>query len=59
MKEPLIYLFLELANPNKDGQSRVISKTEFVDDYSKLHFTNGCNWMSWANHGSPPHSRRG
>ena len=38
MKEPLIYLFLELANPNKDGQSRVISKTEFVDDYSKLHF---------------------
>ncbi len=45
MKKPLIYLFLELANPNKNGQSRVISKTEFVDDYSKLHFTNGCNWM--------------
>lgn len=45
MKESLTTLFIELAKPNKDGHSRIVSKREFVGEYSKLHFTNGCNWM--------------
>lgn len=45
MKESLVFLFIELANPNEDGQSRVVSKKEFIGDYSRLYFTNGCNWM--------------
>ena len=40
-----VELFLLLANPYEDGTSRVIYKTEFVGDYSKLNFTNGCQWM--------------
>lgn len=46
MKGKSLYgLFIELANPNENGVSRVCYKTEFVNEYSTLHFTNGCNWM--------------
>lgn len=38
-------LFIELASPNEFGVSRVCSKSEFIGEYSELHFTNGCNWM--------------
>lgn len=41
----LVELFLELALPDNNGFSRVCSKTEFINEYSPLHFTNGCNWM--------------
>jgi hypothetical protein len=44
-KKSLSDLFIELASPDKNGVSRVFSKTEFVNEYSELHFTNGCNWM--------------
>jgi hypothetical protein len=40
-----IELFLTLAEPDSEGFSRFVSKTEFVGDFSRLHFTNGCNWM--------------
>lgn len=40
-----IELFLTLANPDENGISRIISKLEFIDEYSKLNFTNGCQWM--------------
>ena len=45
MKKSLTSLFLELANPDENGQSRRIYKTEFIGEYKDLHFTNGCNWM--------------
>lgn len=38
-------LFIELASPDENGVSRVCSKTEFINEYSGLYFTNGCNWM--------------
>ena len=38
------YLFLKLANPDKDGKSRWVSKTEFVDEYAPLMFQNGADW---------------
>lgn len=44
-KKSLVELFIELASPDEFGVSRVCSKTEFVGEYSELHFTNGCNWM--------------
>lgn len=46
MKEvSLVDLFISLASPNALGVSRVCSKLEFVNEYSRLYFTNGCNWM--------------
>ena len=39
-----IELFLKLANPDKDGYSRWISKTEFVGEYAPLMFKNGADW---------------
>ena len=38
------YLFEKLANPDENGVSRWVSKTEFVDDYSSLYFENGASW---------------
>jgi hypothetical protein len=40
-----IELFLLLANPYEDGTSRLVYKTEFIGNYYKLNFTNGCQWM--------------
>ncbi|MFK5975445.1 MAG: restriction endonuclease [Sulfurovum sp.] len=37
-------LFIELANPNKDGISRWVDTTEFINDYSSLELLNGLNW---------------
>lgn len=37
-------LFVELANPNSDGVSRWVSKSEFVGKYSPLMFQNGADW---------------
>ena len=37
-------LFVELANPNSDGVSRWVSKSEFVGKYSPLMFQNGAYW---------------
>ena len=45
MKERLLDLFIELAQPDRNGQSRLVSKKEFIGKYQSLHFTNGCNWM--------------
>lgn len=44
-KEPTkTELFLELAQPDKNGFSRWVSKTEFVGKYAKLMFQNGCDF---------------
>jgi hypothetical protein len=40
-----IELFLILANPDKEGISREISKIELSGEFSSLNFTNGCQWM--------------
>jgi hypothetical protein len=40
-----VQLFLTLAQPDEEGKSRIISKSEFVGEYSLLDFNNGCNWM--------------
>lgn len=37
-------LFVELANPNSDGVSRWVLKSEFVGKYSPLMFQNGADW---------------
>ena len=38
------YLFVKLANPDENGQSRWVSKEEFVGEYSSLMFQNGADW---------------
>lgn len=45
MKKPLSELFINLANPDDFGVSRIVSKTEFIGEFESLYFTNGCNWM--------------
>lgn len=40
-----IELFLKLANPDADGKSRWVYKTEFVGEYSDLMFKNGASWL--------------
>ncbi len=37
-------LFIKLSNPDKNGISRWVSKTEFVDEYAPLWFENGASW---------------
>lgn len=37
-------LFLQLAQPNKEGISRWVSVTEFVGRYADLTFGNGASW---------------
>jgi len=37
-------LFLELANPDKNGKSRWVSVNEFVDKYKPLQLGNGGSW---------------
>lgn len=39
-----IDLFLELANPNENGESRWVYATEFVGKYENLKFGNGGGW---------------
>ena len=38
------YLFVKLAQPDRNGFSRWVSKNEFVDEYSSLMFQNGADW---------------
>ena len=38
------YLFMKLADPDDNGKSRWVSKTEFVDEYAPLMFQNGADW---------------
>ena len=44
MKQSLIDLFLELAQPNENGESRWVYATEFVDKYKPLELGNGWSW---------------
>ncbi len=43
-KQTQIELFLELANPDENGISRWVFKTEFVGKYADLMFQNGWSW---------------
>ncbi len=38
------YLFEKLAQPDENGISRWVSKSEFVGEYSELMFQNGASW---------------
>lgn len=38
-------LFLKLANPDDNFNSRWVYKTEFVGEYKLLNFNNGCPWI--------------
>lgn len=38
------YLFEKLAQPDENGVSRWVSKTEFIGEYAKLMFQNGASW---------------
>lgn len=38
------YLFEKLAQPDENGVSRWVSKTEFVGEYAELMFQNGASW---------------
>lgn len=38
------YLFVKLSQPDENGVSRWVSKTEFVDEYAPLMFQNGASW---------------
>ena len=44
MRKSLIDLFLELAQPNKNGESRWVYVTEFVGKYKSLELGNGWSW---------------
>jgi len=37
-------LFIQLANPNKDGISRWVDTSEFINNYSSLELLNGLSW---------------
>ena len=37
-------LFLKLAQPDKNGVSRWVNTSEFVDEYADLKFGNGASW---------------
>jgi hypothetical protein len=37
-------LFLELAQPDAEGISRFVHKSEFIGKYAVLNHTNGCSW---------------
>ena len=38
------YLFLKLAKPDSEGNTRWVSKDEFVGEYASLMFKNGADW---------------
>jgi hypothetical protein len=44
MKKTKMQLFEELSRPNKDGVSRWVKKSEFIDNYKTLYFDNGFPW---------------
>lgn len=44
MKQSLIELFLELAQPNKNGESRWVLASEFIGKYKPLELGNGWSW---------------
>ena len=44
MRQSLIDLFLELAQPDKNGKSRWVYVTEFVGRYKALELGNGWSW---------------
>lgn len=44
MAQTKIELFLELANPDKDGISRWVLTSEFVGKYASLKLGNGCDF---------------
>ena len=44
MKKSQVDLFLELADPDENGFSRVVYTTEFGGKYKILNHTNGCSW---------------
>jgi len=37
-------LFIQLAQPNKDGISRWVNTSEFINNYSSLELLNGLSW---------------
>ena len=37
-------LFIKLANPSENGESRWVYATEFVGEYAELKFGNGASW---------------
>lgn len=49
-----IDLFLELAHPDKDGKSRWVKTTEFVEKYATLKLGNG---FSWGRKSSPLYAK--
>ncbi len=44
MEKTKMELFLELAQPDKNGISRWVDVTEFVGEYADLKFGNGADW---------------
>lgn len=44
MKQSLIELFLELAQPNNNGESRWVLASEFIGKYKPLELGNGWSW---------------
>ncbi len=38
------YLFEKIAQPNYDGESRWVSKSEFTGEFESLYFENGASW---------------
>ena len=44
MKKTQKELFLELAKANKDGVSRWVNTSEFINGYSSLELLNGLSW---------------
>ncbi|MDD2871344.1 MAG: restriction endonuclease [Candidatus Gracilibacteria bacterium] len=44
IKKSKIDLFLELAKPNENGDSRWVNTSEFIGKYSELELLNGLSW---------------
>lgn len=49
-KKTQVELFLELAQPDEQGVSRWVEKTEFTGEYKDLMFQNGWSWGEIMEH---------
>lgn len=43
-------LFFKLSKPNNEGETRWVFKNEFIGEYEKLNFNNGCPWLRNIGH---------
>jgi 5-methylcytosine-specific restriction endonuclease McrA len=56
-KNSKLNLFKKLANLDENtGECRIVDKSEFIDEYSCLQFTNGGDWCRRTSFSKPPNN---